>query len=716
MAKSGTIKGNKIGNYGVEIDWSASQSVADNSSTITAKVYITYYSIDIKARSGGKCTIDGTTYTYSTAAINHNAGSAYRRLVATKAHTVKHGSDGTRKCSISASFPFDLSSSNYGHIGTLSASDEVELDTIDRESAITKAADVTLGTSCSVKWTPASASFRYVLEFSMGGWSYTTGVIHPNQTSAYTYTGYKISLDAAKQIPNASSGTMKVTLYTYSDKDGTVPVGSADSATFTVTVPDSSDTRPTVSMTLAPVHSLPDAFAGLYIQGKTKVKATLSATAKYGASVKAYTMKVESATYDEDDGLTSGYLAGSGNITVYGYAKDSRGLTGSVSKAITVIGYGKPQILAATGETDVVAARCDKDGNITDSGTYLKIKAKRSYSKLVSGGAQRNFCKIRYRYKKEGGAWSSWVTILAADSLASDEIKTGALLNGALDAKSTYYVQVQAIDDIGEAASTTIAIQTDKVYWHRNGKRRSFTFGGYVEDDNTFAIAEDITFKAKGPLQALGGGNIDCLTLGTKLTATANEPISLNNIKTPGNYYSPNAANSQYIAGSPYTAGGFGMTVREMQTTGFIRQELFYGRTTWIRHFDGESWSDWWRYQTTTVPETACADYVIETGVTDGWTWKKWKDGTYQAFGTFEVKPSESTQNESLYRTNNMTIALPFNISSAYVSGTAVGYYWITNGGISGDSAITLRIMSDKAFDTTKAIEVRLTVMGKTEE
>ena len=81
MAKSGTIKGNKIGHYGVEIDWSASQSVADNSSTITAKVYITYYSIDIKARSSGKCTIDGTTYTYSTAAINHNAGAAYRRLV-----------------------------------------------------------------------------------------------------------------------------------------------------------------------------------------------------------------------------------------------------------------------------------------------------------------------------------------------------------------------------------------------------------------------------------------------------------------------------------------------------------------------------------------------------------------------------------------------------------------------------------------------------------
>ena len=114
----------------------------------------------------------------------------------------------------------------------------------------------------------------------------------------------------------------------------------------------------------------------------------------------------------------------------------------------------------------------------------------------------------------------------------------------------------------------------------------------------------------------------------------------------------------------------------------------------------------------TTVPETASVDYVIETGSSDGWTYKKWKGGTYEMFGTFTVTPSESTLNSSLYRTNNMTIAIPFTIKSAYVSGTAVGHYWITNGGISGTAAITLRLMSDKTFSTTTAIEVRLMVVG----
>lgn len=614
--------------------------------------------------------------------------------------TVKHRYDGTGAVSVETWMDTGISA------GIVRLGPEVvTLQTIPRASEITAAKNVTLGKACTVVWTPKVASFRYKLKFSIGGWSYTTGAIHPNRTTEYTYSGYTLPLSVANQITKGITGTMKVTLYTYSDSGATKQVGDTSSKTFTVTVPENNDTIPIVTMSLSPVSSLGTDFDGLYIQGKTKVEADISAEGKYDATIQKTIMQVDNKTY-EDGVNTSDYLYKYGDLLVYGAAQDSRGYANVTQQTIHVISYSKPKILPVSGEKAVVAARCDKDGNPIDNGTYLKIKARRSYSPVKSDGVQKNFCQIRYRYKINGGSYTSWVTILARDSLGSDEIKTGALLNGTLSAKSTYIVQVQAIDDIGEKATATITIPTDKVYWHRNGARRSFTFGGYVEEDNTFAIAEGIKFMVKG------GGNIDTLVLGTKITATADAPISLNNYKTPGNYYSPNADNSQHIEGSPYTAGGFGMTVRELQTTSYIRQELFYGRTTWIRHFDGEEWSEWWRYQTTTVPEAASADYVIETGISDGWTYKKWKGGTYEMFGTFSVKPSESAQNESLYRTNNMTIALPFKISSAYVSGTVVGYYWITNGGKSGDSAITLRLMSDKTFSTTTAIEVRLTVVG----
>lgn len=627
----------------------------------------------------------------------------------TQAKNVFHNDDGKKTLNIKASFSnVDVSSLDKG-----SLSDGVALATIPRASEIISAADVTLGNKCNIKWKPAAASFRYTLKFTLGDWSYTTGAIHPNQTSAYTYTGYPIPLTVAKYLTSAKTGTMKVTLTTYSDNNATDRVGSADSETFTVTVPDNSSTQPSVSMTLAPVSSLGDAFAGLYIQGKTKVRATLSATGKYDAKIKAYRMKVGAATYDSDDDYTSDYLSDPETVTVYGYAEDYREITGSTSKEITVIPYSKPKIQAASGESEVVAVRCDSGGNPTDSGTYLKIKAKRSYSPVKSGSVQKNFCKIQYRYKLESASnYSAWTTILAGDSLSSDEIKTGALLGGALAAGSTYLVQVRAIDDVGEYGHTTITVPTDKVYMHRDKVKRALSIGKYIEDEYCVDIAEDITLKTRGPIQAEGGGNIDILVLGTKLTATADAPISLNDCKTPGNFYSPNAENSQHITNCPNTEGGFGMTVRQMQTTGYIRQELFYGRTTWIRHWNGTEWSEWWRYLTTTVPETASTDYVVETGNSGGWTYKKWKGGTYELFGTFEVKPSESTLNGSLYRTNNMTIDVPFTISSAYVSGSAVGYYWITNGGKSGTDAITLRLMSDKTFSTTTEIEVRLMVVG----
>ena len=630
---------------------------------------------------------------------------------------IEHNSDGSKSVAIAIDIAGYTTSGEHGNGWRVSSSETVELTTIPRASTITSAENVTLGNKCSVKWTPKATSFYYKLVFKLGKHTKTITGIAPKTTSAYTYTGFTIPVSWASEITDATTGKLTVTMTTHTASSCTSEnqVGSADSETFTVTVPDSSETQPTVSMALSAVNSLPDAFAGLYIQGKTKVKAELSATGKYDATIKSYSMKADGVTYDSGDDFTSDYLTNAGEIKVYGYAKDSRGITGSTSKKITVIGYGKPQIL------DVVAVRCDKDGTPTDSGTYLKIKAKRSYSKVTSGGVQKNFCKIRYRYKLESADdYSDWVTILAGNSLSSDEVETGAMLGGVLAQSSAYLVQVGVADDIGGSNSTTVPIPTDKVYMHRDKVRRSLAIGMYIQDDKCIDIAEDIKVRIRGPFEVftantaddLSGNTVDYLKLGAKITATSAAPVSLNKYKTPGNYYSPNADNSRYISDSPYTEGGFGLTVRELQSSSYIRQELFYARTTWIRHWDGTEWSGWWRYQTTSVPETASADYVVETGVSGGWTYKKWKGGTYEMFGTFTITPSESTQNSVLYRTNNMTIAVPFKISSAYVTGTAVGYYWITNGGISGTSAITLRLMSDKTFSTTTAIEVRLHVVG----
>ena len=466
----------------------ATADYTQNNSDVTCRIYVHKGNDDLllTIKTGGNwgysMTINGKTFSGT---ATKDVLLDWVLLATVSVSDIAHNDDGTKSISVSG-YVTAPSTSNFAGQKT-SGSGTFTLDTVPRASAISSAGAVTLGNACNVKWTPASASFRYKLKFSIGNWTYTTGAIHPDRKTEYPYTGYTIPLEAANQIPNGKTGTMTVTLYTYSDAAATKQVGSASSKTFTVTVPDNSNTKPAISMTLTPVGSLPSAFAGLYIQGKTKVKATLSAAGQYGATIKSYSMKVDGISYDSGDSYTSDYLSTYGIKTVCGYATDSREITGSNSEDITVIAYSKPKVSVS------VCGRCDASGNLTASGTYLKITAARTYSPVVSGDVQKNFCQIRYRYKAASApSYSEWATILACDTLTTNQVETGALLGGVLAVDSSYMVQVQAIDDIGDYAETTISIPTDIVYMHR--KKNAMGLGKYCEGENLLDVAWDAHF------------------------------------------------------------------------------------------------------------------------------------------------------------------------------------------------------------------------------
>ena len=295
---------------------------------------------------------------------------------------------------------------------------------------------------------------------------------------------WKIPLDLISQLgSNAKSGVGDIIVDTYTD-NGTKLVGTK-SCEFSAIVPDIKETKPTVAMTLSPVGSLPSAFSGLYIQGLTKVKAILSASGKYGATIGSYLMKVDNMLHDKDDAYTSSYLASLGEKKVYGYATDSREHTGETSQTINVLPYSDPKLIGAT------AVRCDKNGNESESGTYLKISCERSYSPCTSGGVQKNFCKIQYRYSHDKVNYSSWVTILDGKNLSSNKVNTEPLNNGTISTELSYIVHIRAIDDIGKYAESFATIPTDKVYMHRDGARNALGLGKYNEHDNAVDSAWD---------------------------------------------------------------------------------------------------------------------------------------------------------------------------------------------------------------------------------
>lgn len=385
--------------------------------------------------------------------------------------------------------------------GVVEMTRTLTLDTIPRETKINKLSCSTpFDGKLSIIYTPASELLynKCKIDFYDKGHVYEIINLGMNSVKQHTYTvnfsDNKVA-EIYSALPDTTQINCKVRIDTYSDPDLKDLLGMGKEREITSTIPDNDATKPTANLSAVPVSDLPSPFNTLYIKGKTKVNANLTnGQGKYSASISSYKVSVDGISVDASSYI-SGYLTNPGDVVVTGTVTDSRGYSRAYTKTITVLDYYSPRIVPISGESEVIAARCDSSGNLSDTGTYLKIKAKRSYSKVDSGG-QKNFCALRYRYKQEGGSYSSWATLLN-DTATSDEISTGALL-GSLAVAHTYTVQIQAVDTIGETATTTIHLPTEKVYWHRAGSRNSLAIGKYAEEDNAFEVAQDTTAIFRG--------------------------------------------------------------------------------------------------------------------------------------------------------------------------------------------------------------------------
>jgi hypothetical protein len=399
--------------------------------------------------------------------------------------TVKHREDGTGTVKVRTWMDTDISA------GVIEKTKTLTLTTISRATTKVYAYDVTLGEACDVSWTPLSSEFTYKLNFSIGDWSHTTGVIEPERTTSYWYSRYTIPLDVANQLPNQKEGTMKVTLATYSDKYGKNQVGSDAITYFKILVPNNEATQPTVSMSLSPISNLPSPFNNLYIQGHSKVKASLEFGTRYGATVEASNITVNGNAYASP--YESDVLSQTGKVTVKATVKDSRGYYGTNYKDIEVIPYQKPYCVAKSNENSIIVGRCDSSANFTDSGTYLKIKAKIVYSKVTLNGVQSNYGSIKVRYRKEGGTYTEWQTILDCKTNNSDEVITPPLLDGALALESNYQVQIIASDSLNDSTPITFFISSDEVFMDRPAGGKSMGLGGYSSGDGNL----DVYWKTK---------------------------------------------------------------------------------------------------------------------------------------------------------------------------------------------------------------------------
>ena len=473
----------------VRILWQSTQTGESwNGYTRTAKYYISI--------NGGAETEYLVSYT-----LPQNS----TKTIVDKTITVTHKTDGTGTVKVRTWMDTSISAGVVEKTQTLTLSTIPRASTIDSLSCATKY----FTGKMTYKYTPKNSSYynRCNISIAINGEYIAVKRIDlgkksaSQQTATVTLTSDELAT-IYNELPSTDKGTLRFTFRTYSDAEYTNQIGDHAYKELTLYIPEDSTTKPSLSFTLTPVSSLSGDFASLYIQGYSKVKATVSTEGKFNTKITSTKMEVGGKTYGSGDDYTSDYLSLKDN-TVKVTVTDTRGFTQTETIGITVIPYSKPKVVSTSDETDIICARCDKYGNLTDSGTYLRIKAKRSYRKCTANGAQKNFCTLRYRYKKVTGSYSSWSTILSELVTNTDEVDK-TLLSGTLSAQSSYAVEIDAVDSLGKHTTVAFEIPTDTVYMHRAGSRNSLGIGKYAEKDNTIEVADGIALE-------LGGNKVDAI-------------------------------------------------------------------------------------------------------------------------------------------------------------------------------------------------------------
>lgn len=278
----------------------------------------------------------------------------------------------------------------------------------------------------------------------------------------------------------------------------------AEGKTSTYKMLEVADTKPKVTMTVTPSNppSVPSALANTYIQGKSGVKATITAEGRYKATISEIEVKADSvgagnfymsfgdSTGDNQitDTLTTGAITKSGSVEVVGSATDTRGFTGEAKQTINVTEYSRPLVIPIGSENAILCYRSDGNGKRVGNSSSVWIKAKRSYYNL--GG--KNGCSLQWRRKRSAEVWNDndhkWADLIPKTTTNTDEYN--ALVSGEFILNESYAVQIKAVDDLGEYDIKDFEIPTQDVALHLGAGGKNVSIGEYCD------YTEDYTFRS----------------------------------------------------------------------------------------------------------------------------------------------------------------------------------------------------------------------------
>lgn len=564
MALSGTVKTNadSNGRY-YQLTWSATQSIANNTSTISWTLSAQGYSGYWVAERTLYVTIDGATVYNKSDRVERKVGT-----IKTGTKTITHNSNGSR------SFTITLGAAVYGTSVNCKGSGTFALNTIGRASTLNVSGG-TLGVAQTITADRKVSSFTHTLTWECGSYS---GTIATKSTA--TSWSFTPSLELANTATKLYPVGVYFKLTTY---NGSTVVGTSDQ-TVVMEIPTSIKPTCTVNITDPTGYS---ATYGGYIQNKSKMKITVTATPAYGSPIASYNIIVNKNQYNYNP-ATTGVITTSGSNTIIGKATDERNRTGSATTTINVLAYSSPKIT-------FTMYRCDQDGTENMTGSYCKV----TYKAVITSLSNKNSKSIKLRYKKTNDTQYTSRTInMSAYTQEGSEIFSA-------EDGSSYNVQMQAIDSF-ETSTTTAELSTGFSILHIPASGKGLAVGKISQADE-FEVGMDAKFYSgahfnKGFTEDIPNiANSDC-----------------NTIVASGHYYAYTDT-----ANKPEDKNGW-LTVKSHSDNAWCHQEFVtYDGHRYFRFRSGGNWHAWKRLDV--------ADYVSETGETkNGWNYRKWANGNIE--------------------------------------------------------------------------------------
>ena len=417
------------------------------------------------------------------------ASKVWKPPVSLAAHT---GNQTSAICTITCeTYSFSLL------VGT--ATTQIDLSVPDATVPELSASTIDMGSDLTISVQSATEVFTHTLTYALkeyeGSAVIATGDIASNIAGDYVWT---VPYSIAAHIPADTRATVTVICETWI---GTNLVGTQE-ASFTAIVPDNAVTKPNVTLSMAPV----DGINGLYLAGKSSVRAECSATSDF-STIKSYRITIDGSSTAFNPYTRN--LPNPGEVKISGMATDARGFSAEVTETITVFDYARPRITPGNGKDNVVCTRCTVDGIPSPSGSYLLIQIGRKYSKVVADGTQNNFCRLSYQWKTATASDDYYSTPEELLSRTDSYDYADAVLPDVVSSIGTVYnIRLIAEDDLGERDTITVTIPSSFATFHAPPGGHGFTLGGYHHPDkmDVFDCLFDAEFQGNVSGKVLGLG------------------------------------------------------------------------------------------------------------------------------------------------------------------------------------------------------------------